>query len=399
MTEHAPHRVAPIAAGGPPLPEPDNDAALLERFVADRDEAAFAELVRRHGPMVRATCRRFLGNTPDADDAFQAVFVVLARKAGEVRRRRLLGPWLHTVAVRAAGRARNAARRRAAFERPVTAMPEPELLPADPPPEWLPLLHEELERLPEKYRDPLVLCELQGRSRAEAAEALGIPEGTLSSRLARGRALLRRRLVRRGVAAAALAALLAVPSRTEAVPPKLVETTTKAATGAASASVNALTHGVLRTMLFAKLKTWAIASLVTLGLLGAAVPLVLLAAEEKKADKELLQGTWDVVTTEKNFPNARIPDIKQLVFDGEQMRADDHVMGKFNLDPKQNPKHFDIIPDSGPKSVKGMLFQGIYELKGDELKICTRAPGKERPTEFTGKEGSECMLIVLKRAK
>src|SRR6266404_4129162 len=108
------------------------DALLLACYLEGRDEAAFTELVRRHGPVVRAACRRALGETPDADDAFQAVFLILARKAVTLRNAQLLGPWLHTVAVRAAGRARLLIRRRLARERPVSTMPELVVTAAEP---------------------------------------------------------------------------------------------------------------------------------------------------------------------------------------------------------------------------------------------------------------------------
>src|SRR5262245_16987505 len=181
------------------------DVALLERFLALREEAAFTALVARHGPMVWATCRRALGATPDAEDAFQAVFLVLLRKAASISRRELLGPWLHTVAVRTAARARARAARRQLRERQVVPMPEPVPLPPEEVRDWQPLLDEELQRLPEKYRRALVLCDLQAQGRSAAARALGVAEGTLSSRLARGRDLLRRRLVRRGFSPTALA--------------------------------------------------------------------------------------------------------------------------------------------------------------------------------------------------
>src|SRR5262249_36976287 len=160
-----------------------------------REDAAFAELVRRHGPVVRAACHRALGASPDADDAFQVVFVILARKAATLRNSARLGPWLHTVAVRAANRVRQMARRRQDREPQVSAMPEPALPPPEPD-DWLPLLDAEIQRLPERLRVPLVLCELEGKSRAEAARLLGLKEGTLSSRLARAREVLRKRLRR-----------------------------------------------------------------------------------------------------------------------------------------------------------------------------------------------------------
>jgi RNA polymerase sigma factor (sigma-70 family) len=406
MIDYAPDRAATTADGVSTLPDPDNDRALLSRFVTDRDEAAFAELVRRHGQMVRATCRRFLGDTPDADDAFQAVFVILARKANSVQRGTLLGPWLHTVAVRAASRARATTRRRLSFERPVTAMPEPALTPADPPSDWLPLLHEELEHLPAKYREPLVLCELQGRSRAEAAEALDIPEGTLSSRLARGRALLRRRLARRGVAAAMLAGLFVTPApATEPVPARLVESTTRAAVaGAVSAPVAALTEGVLRTMFLAKLKTWAVVCVAITGL-AATAPLLLWAADtaKGKADREMIQGTWKVSSHLKNGKQTDGNDdnleVKQIVFEGDKLTTDSGIVAECKLDPKQNPKHIDVIAKEGPVPDKGKVAPGIYEIKGDELRICFGVPGVDRPTEFTADAGSMCVMIVLKRVK
>ena len=141
------------------------DHALLERFLQERDEDAFEELMSRHGPMVRATCLRYLGNTPEVDDAFQAVFLVLVRKATHITNRRLLGPWLYTVTVRAARKVL-AARRRTQFrERSVNPMPEPSLPPAAEPSAWLPLLDDALQSLPAKYRVPLILCELEGQSR------------------------------------------------------------------------------------------------------------------------------------------------------------------------------------------------------------------------------------------
>jgi RNA polymerase sigma factor (sigma-70 family) len=166
------------------------DAEVLARFRERREEDAFAELLRRHGPLVRAVCCRILGDTPDAEDAFQAVFWILARKASTLRNTALVGPWLHTVAVRAAERARLLARRRMARERLVTAMPEPSYEPPEPR-DWLTLLDAEIQRLPERLRLPIVLCELHGKSRAEVSRLLGLNEGTLSSRLSRGREALR----------------------------------------------------------------------------------------------------------------------------------------------------------------------------------------------------------------
>src|SRR5215472_4077824 len=183
---------------GPPLDHDLTDRHLLERFVSAQDQAAFAALVQRHGPMVLGVCRRLLRDAHEAEDAFQATFLVLVHKARSIDRPELLGPWLYGVAVRIAGQARQAARRRAR-EREAAAMPD-----GDPSVElvWRELrqvLDEELGRLAQKYRAPLVLVYLEGKTTEEVARQLGCPKGTVQSRLARGRDRLRQRLVRRGV--------------------------------------------------------------------------------------------------------------------------------------------------------------------------------------------------------
>jgi RNA polymerase sigma-70 factor (ECF subfamily) len=244
------------------------DEQLLDRFLARRDEAgdeAFAELVQRHGPMVLGVCRRILGHAHDAEDAFQATFLVLARKAASVARREKVASWLYGVAVRTAKEARTRAARRRAREERVSAP-----IHVEPPDDGFPdelraILDEELGRLPARHRGPVVLCELEGVPRPEAARRLGVPEGTLSSRLARAKARLRDRLAARGVAlpVAAVAAILAGEARATIVPLHLLESTVEAATLVAagptaaaglSASAASLSEGVLKTMLVAKLK-------------------------------------------------------------------------------------------------------------------------------------------------
>ena len=207
-------------------PGPAADADLLGRFAAARDQAAFAELVRRHGPLVLGVLRRVVGHPDDADDAFQAVFLTLARKAGAVGRPDLLGNWLYGVAVRVGRRARRSALRRR--RREVSAVNAPEPATTDGTPfEAGPELYEELDRLPAWYRDAVLLCDLQGLSRAEGAKRLGIPEGTLSSRLAGGRKRLADALARRGVAltAALVPVALGVGPGTAAVPDDLITKT------------------------------------------------------------------------------------------------------------------------------------------------------------------------------
>jgi RNA polymerase sigma-70 factor (ECF subfamily) len=211
------------------------DAELLERFLArggGDDEDAFAALVARHGPMVQGVCRRMLPASHDTEDAFQATFLVLARRAASIGRRERLANWLYGVAVRASKEARRRASRERAAERRFMDLRSVESEPPADGDDWLPLLDEELNRLPQRYREALLACELEGKSRREAAQQLGIPEGTLSTHLARGRKLLRERLRRRGVSLRI--GLIAGPSRPAfeaAVPERLMGPTIRAAIG------------------------------------------------------------------------------------------------------------------------------------------------------------------------
>ncbi len=237
------------------------DGELLAQFVATRDEAAFAALVRRHGPMVLSVCRRMLHHTHDAEDCFQATFLVLARKAATVKRESV-GSWLYAVAYRTSLESRAVNARRRARERQVQDMPHPEVRPPEAQ-DWRPWLDQELNRLPEKYRAAIVLCDLEGRSRKEAARLLRLSEGTLSSRLARGRRLLAQRLAPHGLSlpAAVLAAALSASAASAQVPAALVSSTTNAAVlvaagelAAISASSSILMKGVLKSMFATKLK-------------------------------------------------------------------------------------------------------------------------------------------------
>ncbi len=236
------------------------DGQLLGQFVARRDEAAFAALVRRHGPMVFGVCRRILRNAQDAEDAFQAAFLVLARKASRVTKREAIGSWLYSVAYRAALAARaSVLRRKAKSSRWSTCvLPSSHQLKISP--ELLAVLDRELARLPEKFRLPVVLCELEGRSRKEAARQLGVAEGTLSSRLATARKTLAKRMAGHGLAVggASLTALLALEARAAVVSGPLVASTVRAAGGVVSAGVVALAEGVLKAMLLTKIKSSAL---------------------------------------------------------------------------------------------------------------------------------------------
>jgi RNA polymerase sigma factor (sigma-70 family) len=216
------------------------DGELLRRFRADADEAAFAELVRRHGGRVAGVCRRWLGDPGRADDASQAVFLLLARKAGRLSGVGSLAGWLHAAAVHIARNAKRADARRATREKQA-AKPE-RVAPADP--TWAEVrrhLDAELARLPQKYRDPLVLCFLDGLGQAEAARKLGIAEGVFRGRLDRGRAKLRTRLERLGLGAA----LLAVPTADALTVPTLAAVLTVVRQDKAGEAVSAAVSALL----------------------------------------------------------------------------------------------------------------------------------------------------------
>jgi RNA polymerase sigma factor (sigma-70 family) len=271
------------------------DGLLLERFLSRRDdmdaEAAFAALVALHGPMVWDVCRAALSDPHAAEDAFQATFLILVRKAGSIRRRDAVGPWLYGVARRVAMRAKATAARQRLREGQGTEM----IATPAPDPAWreqIEALHEEVDRLREKYRAAVVLCYFEGRTHGEAARLLKCPVGTVSTRLSRARELLRARLTRRGLVlpAAWASAMLNSGSTSAAMPIALAECTIKAAIGVAaskitmarvvSVSVARLTEGALRTMIFTKSMVIA-SSVLAAGFLAACV--VLLAACEPSA--------------------------------------------------------------------------------------------------------------------
>src|SRR5262245_40626538 len=238
------------------LPAPDPapaDAPLLREFEATRSAGAFEELVRRHGPMVLATCRRVLCNPDDAEDAFQAVFLVLARKASTVRGN--LAGWLYAVAVRTARGVRLMRDRRRKHETRASARSESAVLPESDH-DLAGVIDEELARLPEHYREAVVLCELRGLSRKQAASELGIPEGTLSWRLAAARRKLAALLLARGLAPTAVVALLAPAS----VSAGLVESAVLAVRGTAGPVASAAASAVVKAMLFDQLKAVALAA-------------------------------------------------------------------------------------------------------------------------------------------
>ena len=250
-----------------------DDRALLARFVEDGSELAFEGLVRRHGPMVLRVCSGLLGDRHAAEDAFQAVFLVLARRAGSIRRPERLAPWLHGVALRTAGESRKREARRRRIERRGATMPGMSPNPPERPLirlEEAETLHREVARLPERYRGPVVLCDLEGLTHQEAAAQLRCPVGTVTTRLKRARERLRDRLTRRGIdpTAGLMAATLGPTAPVSVLSPALIEATVRAATtaGLASASAVSLAQGVQMTMTIARGKIITAGATLALGL-------------------------------------------------------------------------------------------------------------------------------------
>ncbi len=274
----------------------EEDDLLLARYVGQRDESAFAALVQRHGPLVWGACARMLPDGGDAEDAFQATFLVLARKAHALRRPGSLAPWLHEVACRTAAKARALRARRLAREQ--AAPPPPPRAEGEPEIVWREVraaIDEEVNRLPERYRVPFALCYLEGLTNEEAARRLACPKGTILSRLARARERLRESLARRGLAApAALLGVALMERPASALSPALVEATARlglSTTAHVSAHVLTLAQGALHGMFLTKMKLTATA-LVLLALLGSGVGLLAPRgpAPAVAADKEAPQG-------------------------------------------------------------------------------------------------------------
>ena len=345
-----------------------SDAQLLDEFVTRRDEASFEVLVWRHGSMVLSVCQRVLHDSHEAEDAFQATFLVFARKAGSISKREAVSSWLYKVAYRVALRVRARTAKRSAQETTAGELParaEPDdLLWRD----LRPVLDAEIDRLPEKYRTAFVLCYLEGHTNEEAAAQLGCPKGTILSRLARGRERLRSRLTRRAgwrLSAAWVATTLS-QNAAAAVPAALVSSTIgpailfaagKAAAGLVSASVATLTEGVLHTMLLTKVKI-ATAALLTLAVLGTGGSIV---------SYRTLAGTPDPV---------RMPDAGA--------RAEKRV-------PETEPQEYAAAAEEarGEREVrKAPDAQGRITAISDDGKTLTIEGGGRRgeePTKFTVK--------------
>ncbi|MHC5540112.1 RNA polymerase sigma factor [Singulisphaera rosea] len=260
-----------------------SDGQLLGRFVERHEADAFEAIIQRHGPMVWGVCQRILRNRHDSEDAFQATFLVLARKAASVSPREKLGNWLYGVANQTARKARSMREKRRIREGQVPDPPEPTAKFDDARNILSEALDRELGCLSEKYRTAVVLCELEGLTHRDAARQLGLPVGTISSRLARAKAMLAKRLTRPGMTltVGSLGAFLAQASASAGISPKLNESTAQAASliaarravsaGIVSAEVAALTREVMKTMLLSKIKV-VMGVLLATALVGAGIP-------------------------------------------------------------------------------------------------------------------------------
>ncbi len=313
-------------------PRESTDGQLLERFLAGEEESAFAALVRRHGPMVLGVCRRVLRDRHAAEDAFQAAFLVLLRRARSLDRRGSVAGWLYTVAYHVALRARAEAARRRQRERAVLQPPEGESTAGSGWADLQPALDEELERLPETYRAVVVLCYLEGKTNAEAARLLGWPVGSVKGRLARARELLRTRLTRRGITLAGglLGAALAGPA-TAAVHEPLIHMTLRtalsraaatAAGGIPSPAAVALAEGALRTMFVTKPRAVAaLFFLIGLAALGIGAATQPAQAQRQGAVQLKVRQTGEVMPKPARLGTAALAAKQQAVKEQEVLLA------------------------------------------------------------------------------
>lgn len=342
------------------------DAELLLRFAAWRESDAFAELVRRHGPMVLAVCRRILGNLHDAEDAFQATFLVLAARPHAVGHPASLASWLHGVARRIALRAQAEAARQRRHDR---LGARPEGIETSPDATWheeRALLDAEVARLPNRIREVFVLCCLEGLTHEEAGRLLGIPGGTVASRLSRARERLRDRLTRRGIAIGAVAASLTA-LEAQAAEPSLAlagliqamtahATSSSSAPGSLSPRVAVLTQGVLKAMWMTKLKM-AVAVVLAFGALGIGAGMVF--------TRPAQQGT--------DTGPSQAPTSKPSATANQQDRVAPNRVAPPNPAPKPTDPADEKKPGAVPGSIEDAqdevdLMTARRDMKGAELK-------------------------------
>lgn len=407
---------------------------MLQQFLVDRDERTFAAIVKRHGGMVMEVCRSVLHHQQDAEDVFQATFLVLARKADSIRNRQSLGSWLHGVGYRLALKMRDQAGGRRDREPIVHEPGKTDGFDDLTMRELRAIVHEELDRLTEGYRTALLLCYWEGKTRDEAAALLGITADAFKKCLERARRLLGSRLVQRGLAPASafFAALFTTGAVDASVPFILTKTTAEAASAfaageistGASASAVAMAEGVIQTMNITKWISSLVIALL-LGAVGVALgyagyqtfgndamgaelapvtlgPPAIVQANGKtspKSDREPIAGIWRIasgVAEGKPMP-AEFIQFARLQF---------HADGKFAMTvlEESKPGRYKLV---GPGRIdlksdinENDLSQGIFKFDGaDSLTICFSNGKDARPTEFAAGEGSAQVLMHLARAK
>jgi RNA polymerase sigma factor (sigma-70 family) len=438
------------------------DGQLLDSFLQHKDTAALAALVRRHGPMVWGVCSRMLRSHHDAEDAFQATFLILVQKAAALPNLEMVGNWLYGVAHQTAVRMRALAARRGVRERQVAVLPEPTSAEPCASDDLKPILDEALARLPQKYRLVIVLCHLEGRSLKEVARQLAIPLGTVASRLAAARAMLAKRLSRRGtlVSGSLLGAVMSSSAAFACVPVSVISSTIKTAmlvavgpgvAGTVSPTVATLVRGVTRAMFTSTIqRALALALVVGLavsagwvgvglfdgpavvaqqpggagprgpGVRGRTQELATVAAanqDEKpkaaadaKSDLDRLQGTWVVAGMEelgKKIPEEDVKEANEtFVVKNRKMtycrNGKVQVTMNITLDSDRTPKEINLFFVDG--NDKGYGNHAIYQLDGNtfKLRMNDKFGGNsvnERPDEFSTAEGKEAVLFILKRGE
>jgi RNA polymerase sigma factor (sigma-70 family) len=416
--------------------DPRPDGELLAAFLGDHDDAAFGELVRRHGPAVWGVCRRALPNLADAEDVFQATFLVLTRRASRLTAARTVGPWLFEVATRTAANARRKnSRRRALFAEIPDAVADPR-----PPTAHLTDLDTILLGLPERYRAVLLMCYLEGLTHREAADRLGCAEGTVSSLVSRGLAKLRAKFAGRAPAAVLGAAGAVAPAGlTAATVRSAVASRLGFPSAAVPPAIIALTHGVLRMCWIKKAGAAAVLAAMFLAVVvgldlsvgqspraagqekpspkkGELAPPPRPPGEEGKGQankgggKLSLNGHWLLVAKETDGEKKEFPQgvgIELVISDDALMIIDfpENVFGGKHRSGSTSTCHWRLVApaDGKPRGIdlvskaeeKVAWKEGIYTLDGDQLTICW---GEEkRPTEFTTKTGSGSTLNAFKR--
>lgn len=406
------------------------DGQLLRQFTDRKDEVAFAELMRRYGRLVFGLCRHILRHEQEAEDTFQATFLVLARSSGHIRSPEALPNWLCGVATRLATRASASASRRRAREAELK-----DDVPAAPAPgreadELKPFLHQEIGRLPDKYRIPLVLCYLEGKTNEEVARHLGCSVGTIYSRLARARKRLRDRLTRRGLAvsvALVVVALAALPQDVSAaVPPELVTATARLTALFASGQVGSQAvhaRAVRMAERYLGAAAWrrgivtAILLLVVCGMAGAAWHWLFRPARpgvaesdgnravptrEEQLIRNGMQGIWvlrSMTVNDQRVPDAGLPELRaRLEVEGQRLTMTSvafAISGPYRIDAASKPMRVDFADNWN-------AARGRFELEGSTLTMCLRfsrtgEPAPDYPARIG--PGPGITLLVYEREK